>query len=202
MSGDRGFGGWLPPSGEEARTDPFGRELPKADPVDVATQPPADEQRQSWGPQPLVAGEPAEYGQRAQAALIDALIRLAIVGACVAAGAVGFAFGSNAGETTIGLGIVIGVLLSQFYAPIMIARHDGQTVGHRSSDTRVRNMDGSPLTFGKAFVREFFVKALLIEGIGSLTLYVLPLANYLWPAWDKRNEALHDKICSTRVVRG
>ncbi len=36
---------------------------------------------------------------------------------------------------------------------------------------------------------------------GLFTILILPLLNYLWPLWDKKNEALHDKMCSTRVVK-
>ena len=56
---------------------------------------------------------------------------------------------------------------------------------------------------GKAFAREVLVKDILFEGhrrasrSGSSTL-----VNYLWPLWDEHNEALHDKMCDTRVVQG
>ncbi len=42
-------------------------------------------------------------------------------------------------------------------------------------------------------------------GVGALVmtvLYLVTLANYLWPLWDKENRALHDMAASTRVVRG
>ena len=60
--------------------------------------------------------------------------------------------------------------------------------------------DGSRMSGGRGFVREALVKGLLIEGVGIFTFYVLPLVNYLFPVWDRNNEALHDKLCKTRVV--
>jgi uncharacterized RDD family membrane protein YckC len=39
-----------------------------------------------------------------------------------------------------------------------------------------------------------------MENIALLTVYLLTLLNYLWP-WDPRNQALHDKICDTVVVK-
>ncbi len=196
MSGGGEQGGWLPPSGEEPRTDPFGRELPRAEAAPEG--PPAA----AWGPGPDAAGETADYASRLLAAVIDFAIRLGIVLAFAAVGALGFLSGDSdlgAGTTVIGAGV--GLLAGLFYAPIMMARTGGQTVGHRAADTRVVKVDGSPLGFGGAFVREVLVKAILFDGIGQFTLYILTLVNYLWPLWDKKNEALHDKMCSTRVVK-
>jgi uncharacterized RDD family membrane protein YckC len=133
--------------------------------------------------------------------VIDFFVRLAIVAACAVAGAVLFAVSTTAGEAGVGLGLGIGLLAGWLvYAPLMMARTNGQTVGHRAATTRVVMADGSRMSGGRAFVREVLVKNLLIETVGAFTFYVLPLVNYLFPLWDPNNEALHDKICSTRVV--
>jgi uncharacterized RDD family membrane protein YckC len=34
-----------------------------------------------------------------------------------------------------------------------------------------------------------------------LVLSWLPLLDGLWPLWDKRNQALHDKVANTVVIR-
>ena len=45
------------------------------------------------------------------------------------------------------------------------------------------------------------VKAILFDNVLAwLTFAIAPLLNYLWALWDDRNEALHDKLCGTRVV--
>jgi uncharacterized RDD family membrane protein YckC len=31
--------------------------------------------------------------------------------------------------------------------------------------------------------------------------YIPALLDYLWPLWDKRNQALHDKVVNSIVVR-
>jgi uncharacterized RDD family membrane protein YckC len=49
-------------------------------------------------------------------------------------------------------------------------------------------------------VREVLAKALLIEGLGGIAFSIPTILNYLWPLWDDRDEALHDKLCGTRVV--
>jgi len=58
-----------------------------------------------------------------------------------------------------------------------------------------------PLTAGGATAREFAAKYLLFETLGGFLLLVPTLLNYLWPLWDPRGQALHDKLCGTRVVR-
>jgi uncharacterized RDD family membrane protein YckC len=99
------------------------------------------------------------------------------------------------------IGAYAGGAIGLAYAPIMIARTNGQTVGHRAVGTRIVRSDGSRLSGGNAALREVVVKSFVIEGLGgTFSLFIVPLVNYLWPLWDDKNEALHDKICSTKVV--
>ena len=77
----------------------------------------------------------------------------------------------------------------------MLARTDGQTVGHRATSTRVVMADGSRMAGRRGFVREALVKGLLIETAGSFTLYILPLVNDLFPLWDA------NETCTTSCAR-
>ena len=156
-----------------------------------------------WAPAPSPSSSPrlADWWPRVGAATIDFFVRLGIVLAFGLVGALAFLAGSSAGEIGLGAGIILGALVGYFvYAPLMMARTNGQTVGHRATDTRVVMADGSRLSGGRAFVREALVKNLLIEGVGAFTLYILTILNYLMPLWDDNNETLHDKMCGTRVV--
>jgi uncharacterized RDD family membrane protein YckC len=172
--GDGSAGGWLPPA-------------PAPPPAVAALAAPVLELATFWA--------------RVGAAAIDFLVRLAIIAVPAAIGAVLFLFSADAGIVGVlasgGFGALIASLV---YAPLMMARTNGQTVGHRAVGTRIVKVDGTRMTGGRAFVREVLVKNLLMEGIGSFTLYALTLVNYLFPLWDEGNEALHDKICKTRVV--
>lgn len=142
----------------------------------------------------------AGWWPRVGAALVDGVIRVAIVALCAGLGAIAYGIDDAAGEIGIVVGLLIGLLLAfAVYAPVLLALWDGQTPGHRATDTRVVMADGSRMSGQRAFVREVLVKNLLIETIGGVIL-VVPIVNYLFPLWDKRNEALHDKICATRVV--
>ncbi|MEA2221721.1 MAG: hypothetical protein QOH83_97 [Solirubrobacteraceae bacterium] len=153
-------------------------------------------------PPPSSTSQLADWGSRFEAAFVDFFVRLAIVAVCAGAGALLYLSGDSAGEIGLVVGVGVGVLGSWLvYAPVMMARTDGQTVGHRAANTRVVMADGSRMSGGRAFLREAVVKQLLIETIGSFTLYVLPIVNYLFPLWDPtNNEALHDTMCRTRVV--
>jgi len=166
----------------------------------ITPAPPYDESHDA-PPPAAPGGRTATWGDRAGAATIDFFVRLAIVVACAALGALAYLDSNGAGEIGLGFGIALGYILSSLvYAPLMMARTGGQTVGHRSTNTRVVMADGSRMPGGRAFLREAIVKGILIEGIGSLTLYILPIVNYLFPLWDAKDETLHDKMCSTRVV--
>lgn len=214
-------GGWLPPSDAEPATDPFGRpwerrEAPPEPPAAPASWPGSSSQPPppppaptSWpagrapappGPHGLPQGvRPATYGARAQAAVVDFFVRLAFVLAGSLLGAVLFVAGETAGAAGLVVGLMLGFAAGLAYAPVMMTRTGGQTVGHKASGTRIVNRDGSGVTGAQATIREVAVKWLLIDAIGGL--FVLPtLLNYLWPLWDDKNDALHDKLCRTHVV--
>jgi len=163
---------------------------------------PAPPRDDIWAPPPTSsAGMPADWWPRVGAATIDFFVRLGIVAVCAVVGLLGLLGGEDTGEIGIGAGVILGTLIGYFvYAPLMMARSNGQTVGHRVTDTRVVMADGSRISGGRAFVREALVKNILIEFIGAFTFCVLTIVNYLMPLWNDNNETLHDKMCKTRVV--
>jgi uncharacterized RDD family membrane protein YckC len=215
-------GGWLPPSDAEPGTDPFGRPWERQETSPTASGPPTPAawpghgSEQATAPAPVASwpgagpGRPsgdgqvqgmrvAEFGSRAQAAIVDFFVRLALVLAGTLVGALLFFAGETAGTVGLVVGIVIGFIAGLAYAPLMLARTGGQTVGHKASGTRIVNRDGSTLSLGQSALREVVVKWLVIDVVGGS--FLLPsLLNYLWPLWDDKNEALHDKLTRTRVV--
>lgn len=147
-------------------------------------------------PQQTYAGWWARLG----ALLLDALILtvpLLIIGFVL--GAALFASGSD-GEDEAATGAIIAVygvsiLLPYVYYGLTMGRdgaHNGQTLGKQIVGIRVVRENGRAIGFWWAIGRE------LVKGIiGTITL----LINYLWPLWDKRNQALHDKLMTDVVVR-
>ena len=208
---ERTVGGFLPPTEAAPGPPPAPAQPPEAG----GFLPPTDRppERDAWwaepappvtggGYAPAAPGAPkdaAEWVERAGAALIDGLIRFAVV---LMVG-VAVALATSGDETAITIALLVtGWGVMPFYAPLLMARWDGQTVGHRAVNTRIVRQDGSRLSGGGAVVREVLVKHLLFDLAGAfVTVGVAGLINYLWPLWDERNEALHDKMCNTRVVK-
>lgn len=144
--------------------------------------------------------EPTLWGARVGAALVDLVVRFGIL---VVAGSLAelalILLGAEGGAREI-VSASIGLLVAQLYEPVSIATWHGLTVGHKTLDTRIVTADGGQLGFGRAFVREFLVKFLLIDVLGILTLGILPIVNYIRPIWNDEGLALHDSICGTKVV--
>jgi uncharacterized RDD family membrane protein YckC len=167
-------------------------------PTDSAPPPsPAPEAAPAAARPAQAVGHTAHYLSRVGAAVVDFVVRAAIFLAVLLLVLLG---GAGTLEQAMDITLIAGSILSAAYAPIMIARTGGQTLGHRATDTRIVRQDGTPLDGGGAVLREVLVKALLFEGLGGLLIFIPTLLNYLWPLWDERDEALHDKLCRTRVV--
>lgn len=103
------------------------------------------------------------------------------------------------------VGLVIWVvcvaIIALIYAPALMARTNGKTVGRMVTGIRVVRTSGEPVTFGFAMLREVAVKALLFGIAGSFTGGLANLVDVLWPLWDEENRALHDFIVQTRTVK-
>jgi uncharacterized RDD family membrane protein YckC len=71
----------------------------------------------------------------------------------------------------------------------------GQTPGKRVTGIAVRDAHSAGrASYGKALARIF---VMMVFQLVSL----VQVLNFLWPLWDPRNQALHDKIAGTIVVR-
>jgi uncharacterized RDD family membrane protein YckC len=151
----------------------------------------------------------ASWLSRVGAQLIDGLI--IGVGALIlflpigAALGVGAAADSDTGVGAAIVGLLFWVLcvaiIAVLYAPFLMARTNGKTLGRMAMNIRVVRTSGEPVTFGFAMLREVAVKSIGFGIAGSFTAGLAPLLDYLWPLWDEENRALHDFICSTRVVK-
>jgi uncharacterized RDD family membrane protein YckC len=151
----------------------------------------------------------AGWWRRVGAHLIDGII--IGIGAVLLLVVLGAIFGSGflVGDTTGVIALVLGLVLwfaciavaALLYAPLMMSRTNGQTVGRMAVGIRVVRADGRPIDFGFAMLREVAVKWLLFGLVaGSVTGGIATLIDYLWPLWDEENRALHDLIVNTRTV--
>jgi uncharacterized RDD family membrane protein YckC len=90
----------------------------------------------------------------------------------------------------MGLQQLIGILIPAAYNTILIGRY-GATLGKMACQLRVVLPDGGKVNYVRALGRNF------AEWISAIILMI----GYIMAAFDDEKRALHDRICSTRVVR-
>ncbi|HEV3002073.1 MAG TPA: RDD family protein [Solirubrobacteraceae bacterium] len=211
-----------PLGGDEPRLEPDPR-APTPPPPRGAPEAPAPSAAYGGGPvppgafaprergglaDPFAGAPPAAWWRRAVAAILDAVLVAVVAGVVLAVlGAVAFGAlsldtpGGAAGALVIALVAVAAVTVGALiYAPLVMARTNGRTVGKMAMGCRVVRGDGRPVDFLWAAYREVLVKSLALGVVGSLTAGVGYLVDYLWPFVDSRNRALHDIVVDSRVV--
>ncbi|MDA0162053.1 RDD family protein [Solirubrobacter ginsenosidimutans] len=159
---------------------------------------------------PASAGwELSGWWRRVGAYLIDAVVIVIIAGVFFGIFAAFAGAGFLVGDTTGFIASVLAlmgfllcvVVAALLYAPLMMARTNGKTLGRMMTGIRVVRANGKPISFGYAVVREVLVKWLLIGAIaGSFTFGLAVLIDYLWPLWDEENRALHDMVVDSRTI--
>lgn len=92
------------------------------------------------------------------------------------------------------------IILTIYFIATMTA-WQGQTVGKRVTGIRVVREDGQPIDAKFVFIRQTLVMQILFGMLAIFLFYIPTLLNYLWPLWDDKHQALHDKIVKSRVVR-
>ena len=179
--------------------------------TDIPPPPPA---QPAYGgttpPPPPVGPDYASWLSRVGANLLDGLVNLAVAVPLLVPGLV-VLFGSadptafdpatgaytGAGPSPLGIGLIIVGYIAVFVFAIwnFVIRQGrkGQTLGKSWMHIKVvREANGDVPGVGLALGRY------LLQGIlTTLTLYL----NVLWPLWDAKKQALHDKVCSTVVIR-
>lgn len=102
---------------------------------------------------------------------------------------------TSAGGAAVFLALIFLPLLWPVYFALFHGLGPGQTPGKRALGIAIRDIRGAPFGLGRAFGRAYFM---------LLIYFVLPFAflvDNLWPLWDKRNQALHDKVVNSVVIR-
>jgi len=115
------------------------------------------------------------------------------------------------------VGAIVGVLCAIALAVALAQRHgprNGQTIGKQIAGIRAVRVDHREVGFGFALLRELVAKWLPIWIVASLVSSVMGFADggvvgfavavaiwYVPACFDGERRALHDRMCSTRVVR-
>jgi uncharacterized RDD family membrane protein YckC len=94
--------------------------------------------------------------------------------------------------------LVIFTAVSVTYFVLLNGGPRGQTLGKMVWDVRVRDAaTGGPLGLAKALRRHLIPAPFFAIPILGLVLW---LTNGLWPLWDGRRQAVHDKLAGSIVV--
>ncbi len=163
------------------------------------------------GPVPTFAGGPvgrpalAGWGRRAVAQVIDGIIiSIGAVVVFAVLAALGLTVDTDGGAAAFVVGALLAVLafsiVALLYAPAMMARTNGRTLGRIATNIRVVRTGGEPISFGFGLLREVLVKSLLVGVVSSATFGLAWLLDILWPLWDEENRALHDFVVGTRTI--
>lgn len=131
----------------------------------------------------------ASWGQRLGAYLIDEVFIRVLAFLAVFALGLRHQFG----------GRILWLLMAGAYYAVLNGSEMGQTFGKRALRIQVRDAtgDGGSIGPGRAALR--FVTVGLYRIVPFFGLFTL--LDGLWPLWDPRRHALHDKIAGTVVVR-
>jgi uncharacterized RDD family membrane protein YckC len=90
----------------------------------------------------------------------------------------------------IGVQVLIGITVPLAYNTFLLGRF-GATLGKMACRLKVVTPEGDKITYLRAFGRFF----------AEMVSYMILMIGYLMAAFDDEKRALHDRMCSTRVVK-
>jgi len=98
---------------------------------------------------------------------------------------------------------IISLVVSMLYETFFLVR-SGQTPGKKVLGLRVRLRDRpGPLSVADALRRQVITVGTNLLSLVPIVMtftFILMLADYLFPLWDRNRQALHDKVARTNVV--
>jgi uncharacterized RDD family membrane protein YckC len=163
---------------------------------DLPSYPAAAAEREEAAP-PEVRSDYSSWGRRVAAYLLDTLVLAVplIVVILVAVAAADPGDEDDGAWAVVGVAYLLTLLLPFVYFTVMHGRASGQTLGKKWLGIRVSDDSaGGSIGYGRAFGRYAITFV--------FSLFVLPIVlDYLWPLWDQKNQALHDKVVSSVVVK-
>jgi predicted Zn finger-like uncharacterized protein len=133
----------------------------------------------------------AGFWIRAVAAMIDGLLLSTVQFALSLALGLAGGYGEGESFSVIAITWLCSMAVSVTYY-VFFTGYNGQTPGKMALRIQVVRCDGTPMSYGRAFLREIvgkFVSSIIL-GIG-----------YLMVAFDRDKQGLHDKIAGTYVIK-
>ena len=152
----------------------------------------------------------ATFLQRLLAYILDTVMFYLPLTAAAALLVVGVIFAVGGGDTPGSGGLAVALLALAAIGFLLAAGYiiwwwvtlkNGQTPGKQLVGIRVVRENGEPSGWGYTFLREFVIKGLLGGVLSSITGGIYTVVDHLWPLWDQKRQALHDKMVNTIVVQ-
>ena len=131
----------------------------------------------------------AGFFRRLAAFAIDWLV-LSII-ADIVSFAFRFGSGTKPGMAHLNAAMGFSTILFLLYFTLFTGEA-GQTLGKMLLGIRVQRTDGSPVGYGRAFLRTLGY---------AVSAFFMTFLGFLWALWDKNNQTWHDKIAGTIVVK-
>jgi uncharacterized RDD family membrane protein YckC len=148
---------------------------------------------------PVTGAPTAEWWQRAVALLLDGLVWL-IPGIVIYFVVWSITATTTDGVTThSGIDFWIASLIAYlsyglYYIPLNGSKR-GQTVGKMALGIATKDESGhGPIGYGRAAAR------FAIVFVCGYFCFIFEILNYLWPLWDPRRQAWHDKVARSLVI--
>jgi uncharacterized RDD family membrane protein YckC len=163
---------------------------------DLPSYPNAAAQREAAAGSPGFRSDYASWGRRVGAYLLDALvIAVPFIVIIVIALLAGNPEEDDGTWGIIGIAYLLTIVAPFIYFTVMHGRESGQTLGKSWVGIRVADdSTGRSIGYGRAFGRYAITFV--------FWLIVIPaILDYLWPLWDRKKQALHDKVVGSVVVR-
>ncbi len=152
----------------------------------------------------------SSWGRRLAAYLLDGILQtIMTLGIAVGVGFFVYSQASGSDRDSAGWAagviayVVLAIVWFVAYPPLTMRRQgdrNGQTWAKQWLGIRVIREDGQPVTAGTALIRDVLMQDFVIGFVGSFVFYVPWILDGLWPLWDERNQALHDKVANTFVI--
>jgi uncharacterized RDD family membrane protein YckC len=164
---------------------------------DLPTYPSEAAERETAAAPTEIRSDYSSWGRRVGAYLLDTLVLVVplIVIVIIALAAGNPEDEDDSSWAVVGIAYLLTLVLPFVYYTVMHGRASGQTLGKKWLSIAVQeDSAGGSIGYGRAFGRYAIIFV--------MALFILPiLLAYLWPLWDKKNQALHDKVVGSIVVK-
>lgn len=132
----------------------------------------------------------AGFWKRVAAALIDGVILM--ISGFVIGGVFGFVYGATTGtaEGVEFFANIIGIVLGWLYSALLESSAKQATLGKMALGIKVTDLDGNPISFGKASGRHF----------GKIVSALIVFIGFIMVAFTERKQGLHDMMAGCLVV--